>query len=68
MCQNQPVNFTDIFKDPKAYIQNMALQNPEYAQLIQKLNSGIKPEQIFRDLCTQRGIDPDKFLSGLNIK
>lgn len=39
-------------------------QNPMFNQVIQMCN-GQNPEMVFKNLCKQRGIDPDAFIREL---
>lgn len=57
--QNQPTNLID-------FIRKKAQQNPAYTPIVQMLENGVSPEKVFRDMCAQRGINPDQFLAGLN--
>ena len=45
-------------------LQNAIQQNPEVAQALQ-LCKGQNPEQVFYNLCKQKGVDPETILSQL---
>lgn len=49
-------------KNPMELFKNMAKQNPQLNSVIQMLNSGSDPQQLFYSLCQQRGINPQQFL------
>nr|DAK85918.1 MAG TPA: hypothetical protein [Caudoviricetes sp.] len=47
-----------------AMFQQMAQSNPQFSQAMQMARSG-NPEQIVRQMCQQRGIDFNAFISAL---
>lgn len=51
--------------NPRALLEQMALNNPEIKNIINMLNQGISSESIFKNLCFQRGINPDEFIKNL---
>ena len=56
--------------NPQAMIQNLLRQNPALRQVM-PLIEGKNPKQLettFRNLCKQRGIDPEQFMrrQGMN--
>ncbi len=53
--------------NPNALLNSMIQQNPQMAQAINLIrnNSG-NYEQVFRDMCKQRGINADEFMKNLN--
>lgn len=48
--------------DPRALLSQMAMTNPQAQQVLNMLNGGANPEQLYRQLCQQRGVNPDEFL------
>lgn len=48
--------------NPMALLQNMAQQNPSLQPVVQILKQGGNPQQVFINLCQQRGIDPNQFI------
>ena len=53
-------------RDPMQYFQMMARQNPRLQPILNMMNQGQNPQQVFFDLCKQRGINPEEFLKMLN--
>lgn len=51
--------------NPMALLQNMAQQNPSLQPVVQILKQGGNPQQLFINLCQQRGIDPNQFMKQL---
>lgn len=49
-------------RNPMALFQQMAYRNPSLQPIAQALGNGANPQQIFNNLCSQRGIDPQEFL------
>ena len=45
--------------------QQMAMSNPQMKPVLQMMNSGVTPRQIFYDICQQRGINPDEFIKNI---
>lgn len=52
-------------KNPTQMIMNMARQNPQFRPIAQALQSGQNPQQIFNQMCQQRGIDPNEFIKNV---
>lgn len=48
--------------NPMSILQNMAINNPQLTPILNALKQGANPEQIFRQLATQNGINPDEFI------
>lgn len=59
--------YQSIFKskNPMQAIQQMAANNPRFAQISNLMKQGRNPESIFREMAAQRGIDPDDFIRQL---
>ena len=49
-------------KNPMQLLNNLALQNPNMKPIVDMLNKGANPQQLFTSLCQQRGINPQEFL------
>lgn len=49
-------------KNPMELFTNMSVNNPQMKPLINLLNQGISPENLFKNLCQQKGINPNDFL------
>lgn len=71
--QNMP-NFNSIRQtyqmlknrgNPMALMQNMAQSNPQLKPILQAINSGTSPQQIFNNLCQQKGIDPNEVIKNI---
>ena len=52
MCSNNPM----------AVFQQLANNNPNLRPILDLVNKGNNPQQIFNYLCSQRGIDPTDFI------
>lgn len=51
--------------NPMQMIQQMAASNPQMRPIVQALNQGANPQQIFASMCQQRGINPQEFMRQL---
>ena len=60
--QNQINDLSAMYKNPMAYLSQMANGNPVIAQTVNMLNGGANPEQVFYQLAKQKGVDPNAFL------
>lgn len=49
-------------------LNNMAMQNPQFKPFVQMLNQGANPEMVFKEMCKQKGIDPNQFIQMLTQK
>ena len=49
-------------QNPMQVFSNFANRNPQLQPILQMLNRGANPQQVFNDLCKQRGINPNEFL------
>lgn len=49
-------------RNPMELFTNMSVNNPQMKPLINLLNQGISPENLFKNLCQQKGINPNDFL------
>ncbi len=73
---NNPMNniapFRDIYQamknsnNPMQLFSNIASKNPQLQPIMQMLRNGVSPQQVFTQLCQQRGINPQDFLKALN--
>lgn len=52
-------------KNPMALFQQMAMRNPQMQPILNMLKGGMNPNQIFNDLCRQKGINPQELLNML---
>lgn len=52
-------------KNPMQMFQQMARGNPQLQPIMQMLNRGANPQQIFMSMCQQRGINADEFIKNL---
>lgn len=57
-------NMLQQAQNPQALLQQMAAQNPQFAQVLQMCSSR-NPQDLFYMLCKQRGIDPNTVLNQL---
>lgn len=51
--------------NPMQLLNNMAKNNPNMQSIIDLLNRGANPKEIFEDMCKQRGINPNEFINGI---
>ena len=49
-------------KDPMRAFQQIATQHPQMQPILQALQGGADPQQLFVSLCRQRGLDPQEFM------
>lgn len=54
--------------NPMQVLNNMAMQNPQFKPFVQMLQNGANPEIVFKQMCQQRGIDPNQFIQMLTQK
>lgn len=52
--------------NPNVILNQMAQQNPQLRQTINLIKQNGNYEQIFRDMCKQRGINADDFVRQIN--
>lgn len=52
-------------KNPMGLFTSLAVKNPQMRPILDMLNNGSSPQNVFNALCTQRGIDPNEFLRNL---
>ena len=50
-------------KNPMALFQQMATRNPQLQPVMNMLRQGMNPNQIFNQVCQQRGINPQEFIN-----
>ena len=60
---NELYNVLLTSKNPMQAFNNIAKNNPRMAPILNMLNNGISPQQIFMSMCQQRGINPQDFLN-----
>lgn len=51
-------------QNPQAVLNMLAQKNPQFAQVMQ-LVQGRNPQEVFYEMCKQRGINPDDILNQL---
>ena len=51
--------------NPMQMFQQMASRNPNMKPILNMLNSGANPQQVFYQICKQRGINPDEFIKNI---
>ena len=51
-------------QNPQAALQMLAQKNPQMAQVI-NLVGGRNPQEVFYELCKQKGVNPDDILNQL---
>lgn len=63
--QNPIIQLYGMFRNaqnPQAMLNQLAQSNPQMAQVMQICN-GRNPQQVFYEMCQQRGVDPNTILS-----
>lgn len=50
-------------RNPMEVFTNMAMQNPQLQPVLNLIRSGGNPQQIFMNMCKERGINPQEFLN-----
>lgn len=51
--------------NPMQMFQQMASRNPNMKPILNMLNNGANPQQVFYQICQQRGINPDEFIKNI---
>jgi hypothetical protein len=51
--------------NPMQIFKQMAQNNPNMKPILNALNSGANPQQLFYNMCQQRGINPDEFIKNI---
>lgn len=57
-------NMMQQAQNPQAFMQQIASQNPQFAQVLQMCNSK-NPKDLFYSMCKQMGVNPDTILNQL---
>ena len=52
-------------QNPMQLFQQMAASNPQLQPIVNMLRGGMNPQQIFMNMCQQRGINPQEFLKNI---
>ena len=55
-------------KNPTDLFIQMAQNNPQFKPIIDALNKGTNPQQLFEQMCKERGINPNDFIKQLQGK
>jgi hypothetical protein len=64
-------NYKNIYKmltskgNPMQLLNQMAGSNPNMQPILDLINKGANPKDIFNDMCKQRGINPDEFINNI---
>lgn len=51
--------------NPMQLFSQLAMQNPRLQPILNALNGGANPQQLFYSMCQQRGVDPQAFLKSI---
>ena len=62
----QIYNMLKHSNNPNQLLEQMAMNNPQIAQTINLIKANGNYEQIFRDMCNQRGINADELIRQMN--
>lgn len=70
LLQNNNNQLKEIYKamqngNPMQVLQNLARNNPNMQPILNMLNSGANPQQLFYQMCKQRGINPEEFIKNI---
>lgn len=52
-------------QNPYDMFMRLAGNNPQMQPIVNAMRSGMKPEQIFNNMCQQRGINPQEFIKSI---
>ena len=50
-------------KNPMALFQQLAMRNPQMQPILNMLKQGVNPNQLFEQVCKQRGINPQELMN-----
>lgn len=48
--------------NPMQVFQQMAMRNPNMQPILNMLNNGANPKDLFYQMCKQKGVNPDEFI------
>ena len=66
--QNQIQNIVGLYKsggNPMLMLKQLANNNPMARQIVNALEQGSNPQQMFYSMCQQQGVDPKLILNQL---
>ena len=52
-------------QNPMQVFQQIAGNNPQLQPILNALRGGMNPQQLFMNMCQQRGINPQEFLKNI---
>lgn len=52
-------------KNPYDMFTRLASNNPNLQPIVNAIKNGANPQQVFNDLCNERGINPNEFLKNI---
>lgn len=58
-------SFRNSGNNPMQLLQNMAMSNPQLQPVFNMLRNGANPQQVFMNICQQRGINAQEFIRNL---
>lgn len=50
-------------RNPMALFQQMAMRNPQLQPILNMVRQGMNPNQIFENICKQKGINPQELIN-----
>ena len=71
MNANNMNNYKNIYRmlttrgNPMQLLNQMAGSNPNMKPILDLINKGANPQDIFNDMCKQRGINPEEFIKSI---
>ena len=58
----QMANMMKMVRNPQAMLSQMAENNPQAKQVLESMNSGASPKDLFYQMAEQMGVNPDDIL------
>lgn len=70
LLQNNSNDLRNLYKamqngNPMQMFQQIAMKNPNMQPILNMLNNGANPQQLFYQMCKQKGINPDEFIKNI---
>ncbi len=59
----QIINAYKNGNNPVALLNQLAKNNPQLQPIVQAIQNGANPQQLFYEMCQQKGIDPSSILN-----
>ena len=59
----QMANMMKTMRNPQAMLNQMAQNNPQAKQMMDLLQSGTSPKDLFYQMAQEKGVDPEEILN-----